>query len=330
MVRDGRSRILRMSLKIKEILLNFSKIKVLVIGDVMLDRYWWGSMTRISPEAPVPIVNLERESFIVGGAANVAANIKGLGATPYLVGIIGDDSDGKVFCNSLGKLNISGELLIKISKRPTTVKTRIIAQHQQISRIDSESTENLAPEDEEIVWRKCHDLIGQVDIVIVSDYLKGLLSDNLLLRLITTAKLHNKKVLIDPKGKNYQKYKNATLLTPNRKEAFEAGGKSNIEEAGNWLLSELGLESLLITLGEEGMSLFEQEKSPLQLNAVARHVYDVTGAGDTVIAALGVALASGGDLPTSAAIANIAAGCVVEEVGTTSITLERLSKEFNT
>ena len=285
-------------------------------------------MTRISPEAPVPIVNLERETFIVGGAANVAANVKGLGATPYLVGIIGDDLNGEVFGDSLKNLEISDEYLIKISKRPTTVKTRIIAQHQQISRIDCESTENLSVADEEIVWQRCAGLIDQVDVVIISDYLKGLLSDKLLSRLITSANSNGKKILIDPKGKNYQKYENATLLTPNRKEALEASGKSEVEEAGKWLLANIGLESLLITQGEDGMTVFEKKKSAIRLEAVARHVYDVTGAGDTVIATLGVALAAGGDLNTSAKIANFAAGCVVEEVGTTSIVFSRLEKEF--
>lgn len=318
-----------MNVEIREILAGFSKVKVLVVGDVMLDRYWWGSMTRISPEAPVPIVNLEKESFVVGGAANVAANIKGLGATPYLVGIIGDDANGEVFKNSLEFLKISSKSIVKIANRPTTTKTRIIAQHQQISRIDCESNQNLLPEEEEIVWQKCLDLINKVDVIIVSDYLKGLLSENLLMRLITTANLTDKKILVDPKGKNYQKYKNATLLTPNKKEAFEASGKTRIDKAGEWLLAKLCLESLLVTQGEEGMTIFEKKvKQPIQMAAMARHVYDVTGAGDTVIGVLATALATGADLRNAAKIANVAAGCVVEEVGTTIIDIERLRKEF--
>lgn len=317
-----------MSLEIGEILQKFSEVKVLVIGDVMLDRYWWGSMTRISPEAPVPIVNLERESFVVGGAANVAANIKGLGATPFLVGTIGEDANGKVLSEALEIEGISAKSLVRISKRPTTVKTRIISQHQQISRIDQESTDNLSAKDEELVWQKCSDLINKVDVVIISDYLKGLLSETLLSRLITTAKSSGKKVLVDPKGKDYQKYKNATLLTPNRKEAFEASNESQIKKAGSRLISKLSLEALLITQGEDGMTIFENENSLFHLEALARHVYDVTGAGDTVIATLATAIAAGGDLKTSANIANIAAGCVVEEVGTTTIDLERLKKEI--
>jgi rfaE bifunctional protein kinase chain/domain len=320
---------LKMSLAIRQILQNFPKIKVLVVGDVMLDRYWWGSMTRISPEAPVPIVNLERESYLAGGAANVAANIKGLGAVPYLVGIIGDDIEGKILADSLEAQGISAKNLVKISPRPTTVKTRIVAHHQQISRIDREEINNLSASEEEMVWQKCLELVDGVDIIIISDYLKGLLSENLLSRLITTANLSDKKILIDPKGKNYGKYKNATLLTPNRKEAFEASGKSEIKQAGQWLIDKLSLESLLITEGEDGMTIFEDKKKPLRLAAMARHVYDVTGAGDTVIATLAVALAAGMELPEAARIANSAAGCVVEEVGTTCINLERLIEEFN-
>lgn len=317
-----------MNLEIENILAEFSTVKVLVVGDVMLDRYWWGSMTRISPEAPVPIINLEKETFVVGGAANVAANIKGLGATPYLVGVIGKDQNGDVLKETLESVNIRANSLVKISGRPTTVKTRIIAHQQQIGRIDQESTQTLSPEDEEIVWQKCLELINKVDIVVISDYLKGLLSETFLLRLITTSNLSSKKILIDPKGKDYQKYKNATLLTPNRKEAFEASQKSDVKAAGDTLMSKLDLESLLITEGEAGMTVFEKNVLPFQLNAMARHVYDVTGAGDTVIASLAVAMATGCDLKKAAEIANIAAGCVVEEVGTTSISFERLSREF--
>lgn len=316
-----------MALDIQEIFKNFSQVKVLVVGDVMLDRYWWGSMTRISPEAPVPIVNLEKESFIAGGAANVSANIKGLGATPYLVGIIGDDVDGEALKKSLESASISPNSLIKIKNRSTTVKTRIIAHHQQIGRIDQESTENLSKDDEETVWQKCLDLLNKVDIVVISDYSKGLLSDNLLLRLITTSSLSDKKILIDPKGKNYLKYKNATLLTPNKKEAFEASSKNDIDDAGKWLLNKLSLDSLLITQGEDGMTIFEKKKST-KLNAMARHVYDVTGAGDTVIATIATSLAAGANLQEAAEIANVAAGCVVEEVGTTVISLGKLTKEY--
>lgn len=318
-----------MGLEIRDILKNFPKVKVLIVGDVMLDRYWWGTMTRISPEAPVPIVNLDKESFVAGGAANVAANIKGLGATPYLIGIVGDDLNGEVLSKCLEQSEISSKYLVKIKDRPTTVKTRIIAHQQQISRIDQESVANLSTEEEEFVLQKCLELIYKVDIIVISDYLKGLLSESFLLRLITTANLSDKMTLVDPKGKNYLKYKNATLLTPNKRESFEASNKNDVLKAGEYLLTKLSLESLLITQGEDGMTIFEKKKKPIHLNAMARHVYDVTGAGDTVIAALAVSLASGCSLSDATLIANKAAGCVVEEVGTTSISIERLMEEFN-
>lgn len=315
-----------MSLEIENLLETFKQVKVLVVGDVMLDRYWWGSVTRISPEAPVPVVNLQKTTNAIGGAGNVAANIKGLNAIPYLVGIIGNDEDGNLLKKSLEKANISSEYLFTVDDRPTIVKTRIIAQQQQIARIDQEKVSNLDNEDEKKLWEKLSVLLEEVDIVVVSDYNKGLLSDNFLLRLITLVKNLNKKILVDPKGKDYQKYKNATLLTPNRKEALEASNRDNVIQAGNKLLTELSLESLLITQGEDGMTIFQNGEENIHLEALARHVYDVTGAGDTVIATLAVALGAGNDLVNSAKLANIAAGFVVEELGTTVITSEKLRK----
>lgn len=318
----------------KEILQNFANVKVLVVGDVMLDRYWWGSVERISPEAPVPIVNLAKESFVVGGAANVAANVKGLGSKVFLVGIIGDDFNGQKLSESLAETDIDAENLIVIEKRPTTVKTRIIAHQQQVARIDEETKENLSERDEEIIVQKLKVILEQIDIVVVSDYAKGLISNSLAESLIKLASELGKKVLVDPKGNNYTKYRNATLLTPNRKEAFEAlsgdFGSKDVNETGKRLMSELDLESLLITQGEDGMTIFERDKKPTHLDALARHVYDVTGAGDTVIATLAVAIAAGANLTNAAKLANIAAGYVVGEVGTTAITFAGLSGEIAT
>ena len=294
----------------------------------MLDRYWFGQVSRISPEAPVPIVNLEKEVLIAGGAANVAANIKSLGAVPYLVGIVGDDFGGQELKNQIELNGVTSEFIFQISDRTTTLKTRIVAHQQQLSRIDSEVTENLSIEKESELFEQISYLFEKVDIVLISDYGKGFLSDSLTMRLIRQANKKEKKILVDPKGKNYQKYKNATLLTPNRKEAFEATMKNSVKEAGQILLSELNLESLIITLGEDGLSIFEKNKEFTQLKSVARHVYDVTGAGDTVIAALSIALVAGGDLCLAAEIANLAAGFAVEEVGTATVSLEKLKKYF--
>lgn len=315
-----------MSLEIENLLEKFKNVKVLVVGDVMLDRYWWGSVTRISPEAPVPVVNLQKTSIAVGGAGNVAANIKGLDAAPYLVGIIGNDEDGKLLKKSLDDANISSEYLFEVNDRPTIVKTRIVAQQQQIARIDQEKVSNLTSEDEEFLWEKLNILLEKVDIVVLSDYDKGLLSEKLLARLITSGKNLSKKILVDPKGKDYQKYRNATLLTPNRKEAIEATQKNKVNEAGSELMEKVCLESLLITQGEDGMTIFQDKQEEIHLPALARHVYDVTGAGDTVIATLAVSLGSGENLVNSAKLANIAAGFVVEELGTTIITSDKLKQ----
>lgn len=299
----------------------------------MLDRYFWGSVERISPEAPVPVVKLEKSSLVVGGAANVAANVAGLGAIPYLIGITGNDEDAKLFRPLLSDLNISSEYLVKIKNRPTTVKTRIVAHNQHVVRLDQEVNSPIDENQENLVWKKTEKILDEVDIVIVSDYSKGLLTDSLLSRLITKCGELGKKVLVDPKGKNYSKYKNADLITPNRFEAAQAcdlvfSEQAAVEKAGKLLLQNLNLKSVLITQGESGMTLFRNNLKSFHLNALARKVYDVTGAGDTVIASLGVALGSGASLETSAEIANISAGIVVEEIGTTTITTNKLKEYF--
>jgi len=312
-----------------EITEKFSEVKVLIVGDIMFDRYWWGNVSRISPEAPVPVVNLDKTSLLPGGAANVAANIAGLGAKAYLVGIIGDDAEAKMFSNVLVEANISSSFLVPLKNRQTTVKTRIVAHNQHVVRIDQEDTHILSKEDEQIVLNKIETIIDEVDIVIISDYAKGLITDNLAKRLITKAKSQQKKILVDPKGKNYSKYKGATLLTPNQKEAVQATNldeyeKQPVENSGKILLENLSLEALLITRGEKGMTLFEKNKEIVYLEALARKVFDVTGAGDTVIAALAVMLASGANFREAANIANISAGLVVEQIGTTAIALKIL------
>jgi D-beta-D-heptose 7-phosphate kinase/D-beta-D-heptose 1-phosphate adenosyltransferase len=316
----------------KELITRFSKVKILIIGDVMLDRYWWGSVSRISPEAPVPVVQLEKTSLAPGGAANVAVNVAALGATPRLIGVVGDDEEGKFLSNILNKSNISPDLLLKLKERPTTVKTRIVAHNQHVVRIDNEKTNFLQTEQEEALWRTIENELDKVDLIVISDYAKGLLGRSLLTRLITSAKENNKRILVDPKGKDYTKYAGATLLTPNRHEAREACNfedRQSIDDvtaAGETLISRIGLEALLITQGENGMTLFQNGEKPVHFQTKARTVYDVTGAGDTVIATLAVALAAGASLLQAAELSNISAGLVVEEVGTTTINQEKLLK----
>ena len=305
----------------------FSDLNVLIVGDVMLDRYWWGSVTRISPEAPVPVVNLEKTSLAAGGAANVAANIAGLGAKPYLLGVVGTDAEADLFPAVLAKNNISAEYLLKSPHRGTTVKTRVVAHSQQLLRVDQEIKVELTETEEDSLWTKIGEVFDSAHVVIVSDYGKGVVGRNLTSRLITKAKRQGKYVLIDPKGSNYEKYKGATILTPNRFEAAEVYQlrdfeQASIETAGERMIADLGLDALLITQGEAGMTLFTDGKKADHLSVTARNVYDVTGAGDTVISCLAAAVGVGASFLDAAKFANIAAGLVVERVGTTAVSLE--------
>lgn len=314
---------------INELIGKFSKVRVLIVGDVMLDRYWWGSVSRISPEAPVPVVKLERTTAAAGGAANVAANVVGLGAEALLVGVVGNDGEGALLSEILEAANISPRRLVTTDERPTSVKTRIIAHSQQVVRVDSEQVAPISESVAERVFKAIEQIIEYADIVIVSDYAKGLLTENLLSRLITKCSSDRKNILVDPKGKDYTKYTGATLLTPNQKEATEAVGLEDFEEnlvekAGKALLEKISTDSVLITQGEKGMTLFLGDGATHRFEALARNVYDVTGAGDTVIATLAVAIGAGLDFFDAARLANIAAGLVVEQVGTTAITLEML------
>lgn len=303
----------------KEILENFKNVSVLIVGDVMLDQYLYGSSERISPEAPVPVVRLREKKFIAGGAANVAANVKSLGGRPILVGVTGNGENGRIFAETLRAEGINGDFLVRSRERMTTVKTRVIAERQQIARVDQESVGELSDMLEEKVWKNIQKGIDQADILLISDYGKGVITANIISRLITLAKRQNKKILIDPKGKDYQKYKNASIITPNKKEsenALEFFSKRNGSEITvPKLLKRLNLEAILVTEGEKGMTLFEKNKS-YKLKARTRKVFDVTGAGDTVIAALAVALGAGAKYKDAAFISNMAAGLVVEEVGT--------------
>jgi D-beta-D-heptose 7-phosphate kinase/D-beta-D-heptose 1-phosphate adenosyltransferase len=309
---------------------DFSKTNVLIVGDVMLDRYWWGSVSRISPEAPVPVVNLESTTLVVGGAANVAANVAGLGAKPYLVSLIGEDEESDLLLQELSAKQIRNDFLTKSSHRRTTVKTRLVAHSQQVVRIDQETKKMLISDEATNLWANIEPLLNEVQIIIVSDYGKGIITENFVSRLITTARQNNVNVLVDPKGKYYNKYKNASFLTPNRFEVAEVcqledTEQETIENAGRKMLKDLSLDGLLVTQGEAGMTLFEKDKPALHLPVTARNVYDVTGAGDTVIACMAAAIGNGASFCEAANFANKAAGLVVEQVGTTAISLTMLN-----
>ncbi len=308
----------------------FPKVRVLIVGDVMLDRYWWGDVSRISPEAPVPIVRMRGSSTAPGGAANVAANVIGLNANPILIGIIGNDREAAELKDSIEEMEIDPNNLIALERRPTTVKTRIVAHGQQIVRVDREELLDLTADEETAVIKVIEECDLQVDAIIVSDYAKGLLTESILRVLIKIGNERSIPVLVDPKGKNYKKYAGATLLTPNRREAAEAcslneDSEDDILEAGKSLIYETGAQSVLITQGELGMTFFSAGSVPRHIPATAQQTFDVTGAGDTVIATVGVAHGAGMSLFEASGIANTAAGEVVQQVGTTAITLEKLN-----
>lgn len=316
------------------ILDNFHNTTVAVIGDVMLDRYWWGSVSRISPEAPVPVVKIERMTLAAGGAANVAANIAAYGANCILVGVVGDDDAASQIRQVLKECGISDQYLVTAAGRPSTVKTRLVAHSQQVARIDQEDEMPCSEDVESEILDLIVLAVSAANVVVLSDYAKGILSDRVISFAIECAKEAGVKVLVDPKGKVYEKYRGASLLTPNRREAAEAvnldeNASDLVQTAGIRLLESVDVDALLITEGSDGMSLFRKGEPSVHLPALARAVFDVTGAGDTVIATLATSLGSGADLESAAKLANIAAGLVVERSGTTTLTLAELKQHLN-
>jgi len=310
---------------LKVILEGISKQRVLVLGDLMLDSYWWGSTTRISPEAPVPVLELDEESVRLGGAANVALNLVGLGAEVTLCAVTGNDSEGVLVRQLASEKGIATHLIVTDSNRPTTVKRRILANNQQLLRVDRETSERISAELESEISQRIAESIADVDCVVVSDYAKGLVTAQLISLLVDSGK----PVFADPKGADYHKYKGARVITPNLKEFGNAcahhgiAGGSLVESAKH-LLAEIGVRNILVTRGSEGMTLVSEQGASIHRDATARTVFDVTGAGDTVIATLSVAVSSGVDDETALELANEAAGIVVESVGTTAVTSEIL------
>jgi D-beta-D-heptose 7-phosphate kinase / D-beta-D-heptose 1-phosphate adenosyltransferase len=296
----------------------FELAKVCVIGDLMLDRYWQGSSNRISPEAPVPVVKVTQKEDRPGGAGNVALNIAALGATATLSGTIGNDEAGQILQDSMRFAGIKTQLQIAANK-PTITKLRVLSRHQQLLRMDFE--ERFCPADSAEIMAKASDIIGAAKILILSDYAKGTLSD--CQKLILIAKEMGVPVLVDPKGGNYTHYYGANLLTPNIAEFESVVGRCSSElelvNKGMALIESLALGALLITRGELGMTLLRPHLPVINLPARAREVYDVTGAGDTVIAVLAVALAAGQTLPDAVALANMAAGIVVGKLGAATV-----------
>ncbi len=307
----------------------FKDKKILVIGDLMLDRYVEGTVNRISPEAPVPVVEVKTEFTRLGGAANVAYNLYSLKAIPILIGIVGEDDTGKLLTGLMHNLNLPTEHLLKSRQRPTIVKTRIIANDQHIVRADRESKLPLDNELTEKVVNAIEKTIHGADAVIIEDYNKGLLTADIITRVIEIAKTHQKIITVDPKFDNFFQYKSVTLFKPNRKETEQALGirietVQDVENASKLLLDRLNCDSVLITLGEEGMCLVESNADVFQVPTKARKVHDVSGAGDTVISTLTLALSCGANLKEATTLANYAAGAVCGEVGVVPITPDKL------
>lgn len=308
---------------------SFRERKVLILGDIMLDRYWIGTVNRISPEAPVPVITKRGSTLAPGGAGNVAANIASLGGIPILVGTIGDDEAGRELRGSLEQHGIGLEHLAIDPGRPTTIKTRIISQNQHVVRVDEEETQPIGPSLMARVADTVRTLLPQVDLLVISDYAKGLILPALAERVIRLASELHRRVVVDSKAEDYSPFKGAYLLTPNRTEAARAAGvhagdADGVAVAGARLLEALAVEAVLITQSEAGMTLFEKDRQPVNFPTLTRAVYDVTGAGDTVVAAISLALAGGASLPVTARLANLAAGIAVEQVGTSAITAGQL------
>jgi len=301
--------------------------KILVIGDLMIDQYLWGSCERVSPEAPVPIINVTQDSEVLGGAGNVVNNLKKLGAKVDILSVIGDCKTSKELKYLLKEIGVSTKHLIKQRKRIVSKKTRIIASQQQVVRYDHESTDDIDIQSEDALMNIFVNNINNYEIILLSDYGKGVLTNKITRKVIHLAKLSNIKVLVDPKGTNYSKYKGAYLLTPNKKEASEATkinikDKASLLEAISQLRSQFELSVSVITMSEQGIAVYDDQ---LRVKpTITKEVFDVTGAGDTVLSSLGFAMACSANIDEAIEFANLAAGVVVSKIGSATATLNEI------
>ncbi len=319
--------------RLNKILSKFKQAKILVVGDLMLDEFIWGSVSRISPEAPVPVVLVNRSSFMPGGACNVVNNVRSLSGKVYACGVIGRDQTGTMLIDELKQRAVNTEGVLTDTSRPTIKKTRIIAQHQQVVRVDREEDYLVKG----IVLKKIihfiKKIIKEIDGVIIEDYGKGLIQPKLIKRIITLATKYKKIIAVDPKEEHFSYYKNVTLITPNQREAeiatsIKIRDDDSLKAAADKLINRLKCKALLITLGEKGMALFEKGKKTIKIPTVAREVFDVSGAGDTVAASFILARVSGATIKEAAYISNIAAGIVVGKLGVAVVTPQELKKEI--
>jgi len=319
--------------KLKSIISRFANKNILVVGDLVLDHHIFGAVERISPEAPVPVVWANRETFLCGGAANVGLNLISLGAKVSLCGIVGRDHFGKTLFSLIKNGGINTSLIVKDNQRPTTLKTRIMAHHQQVVRVDWESVEFLSLRVNKLILNKIKKNLNNFDAVIIEDYGKGVVNPTLVEELVSLSKKKKKIITVDPKEDHFDYYENVTALTPNLKEAQSAvnikiRSKDQIPFLGKMIMEKLRPQILLMTLGEDGMMVFFDNHYH-HIPTAALEVFDVTGAGDTVISAFTLALSCGAKYDQAAMIANLAAGIVVGKVGAATVNKKELFKVIN-
>ena len=319
--------------KLQNILNEFKNKTILVIGDLMLDHYIIGDVERISPEAPVQVVKAENEKYGLGGAANVANNVKSLGATPIVIGSVGDDSNGQKVRDIFKKNDISDEGIFINKNQPTTQKTRVIARHQQLIRIDFENSNELSSELYKEIENYIEQIIPDIDGIILQDYNKGLLSKSLIKFILKVANQNKKIIVVDPKTKNFFEYINATIFKPNRQEVernlnIDIKDDKDLLFAAKALIQKINCLYLVITLGEKGMFVYDNKHRYWKIPTFSQEVYEVSGAGDTVISTLVLAKASGCDIKTASIIANHAAGVVCGKVGVATASPEEIILSF--
>ena len=319
--------------RIRSLCEGIGQAKVLILGDIMLDEYLFGSVDRISPEAPVPVVEITSTRLLLGGAANVAANIRALGDIPILVGTVGIDDAAEKLNRLLQEKDISDEYMVTDAGRQTTIKTRIIAHSQQVVRADRENRDYLSEDIQQQVIDRVMAVVDDIQAVVISDYGKGVITKDVLERVTNLCNERGVFVAVDPKETNFHNYKNVSLVTPNHHEAGFAYGRKIVSDkdlivVGQGLLEKLNARSILITRGGKGMSLFSRGAEPTHIPTFARQVFDVTGAGDTVIATFVAAVSAGADLAEAAVMANAGAGYTVGEIGTATVTVQQLRDEL--
>lgn len=308
---------------IEKLFRNAEGKKICIIGDVMLDRYMFGDVSRISPEAPVQVFDLKKVENKLGGSSNVSLNVKTLGAEPFLIGVIGDDETGDLLKSVMKEKGQSTDGLIVDKIRPTTCKTRVISDSHHLIRIDSESKEDISKKTESRIIDTLNSIINEYELIILQDYNKGVLSKSLIKKIIEISNHKKKRVLVDPKFENFFEFKDSFIFKPNRKEIEDAFGRKSrspedLDDMVISLLDKLNCKNVVLTLGEHGMRIYQRVKGKVKINSIqtrARKVADVSGAGDTVISTIAFCLAGGANVHDSVFISNIAAGLVVEEVG---------------